>query len=112
MKIEKINSPKHASDAYSLAGIAALLAVAIVTVIASAALAFAQMPANAGSMTKGNRLSSELPMSCKGQTWGNWNASCLESLSGKAGLRMVGATTAADQPVANTTVLVRQAPAG
>ena len=111
MKIEKISSPKHTSDAYSLAGIVALLAVAIVTVIASAALAFAQMPTNGGSMTKGNRLSSELPSSCKGQTWGNWNASCLESLSGKSGLRMVGVTTASDQLDPNTTILVRQPPA-
>lgn len=111
MKIEKISTPKSSSDTYSMAGIAALLAVAIVTVIASAAFAFAQMPANGGAAAKGNRLSSELPSSCKGQTWGNWNASCLESLSGKTGVRMVGVTTVAEQPNENTTILVRQSPA-
>ncbi|NBN62201.1 hypothetical protein [Pannonibacter tanglangensis] len=109
MQIEKIQSPKTTSDGYSLAGIAALVAVAILTVIASAAFAFAEMPTQ-GASAKGNRLSSDLPASCQGQAWGNWSEGCLESLSGKAGLRRIGAITVEERPSENLSVLVRQTP--
>jgi len=62
------------------------------------------------TVQKSDRMTSALPASCQGETWGNWSPDCAAALSGQDTLRQVRFETFETRPAADNVSILERVP--